>query len=358
MIPPLPPFVKWFGLTVTAALVVLAVLALPRSTTSVQTGYISTNMIQILSDADIEAQMAAYDVPEPPWPLEGTQEGPLASEVYENVPVLGHLPAAQFDRLMASITEWVSPDQGCTYCHSEDGNFAADNVYTKIVSRRMFQMTMNLNANWAEHVAPSGVTCYTCHRGQPVPENIWFDNPDAERQPSMMADMAGQNIAAPDITYASLPMDPFNPFLVEDNDIRVIGDTALPTGNRNSIKQTEWTYSLMIHMSDSLGVNCTYCHNSRIFSSWEQSPPARATAWYGIRMVREMNTDYLIPLQDTYPDYRLGPLGDAPKANCGTCHYGVYKPLFGANVIDPYPGLAEPGPDQEGTDEQASMTTQ
>jgi len=35
----------------------------------------------------------------------------------------------------------------------------------------------------------------------------------------------------------------------------------LPSGNRSSIKQTEWTYSLMIHMSESLGVNCTYCHN-------------------------------------------------------------------------------------------------
>jgi outer membrane protein OmpA-like peptidoglycan-associated protein len=32
-------------------------------------------------------------------------------------------------------------------------------------------------------------------------------------------------------------------------------------------------------------------------------------------------------------------LGDAPKANCGTCHQGVYKPLFGANMLKDYPEL-------------------
>lgn len=356
MIPPIPPFVKWFGLTVTAALVVLAVLALPLSTTSVQTGYAGTGMVQTLNANTIEAQLASLNVPEPPWPLEGTQEGPLASEVYENVPVLGHLPAAQFDRLMASITEWVSPDQGCAYCHGDSGNFAADDLYTKVVSRRMFQMTMTINADWETHVAPAGVTCYTCHQGQPVPANIWFSNPLAEQEVAMAGDLAGQNIAAPDITYASLPMDPFTAFLVDDNDVRVIGDTALPTGNNRSIKQTEWTYSLMIHMSDSLGINCTYCHNTRAFTSWEESPPARATAWYGIRMVRELNNEYLIPLQSTYPDYRLGPLGDAPKANCATCHNGIYKPLFGTNMVDDFPGLLAPGPDAQGSDQQAATT--
>ena len=37
--------------------------------------------------------------------------------------------------------------------------------------------------------------------------------------------------------------------------------------NRSSLKQTEHTYGLMMHMSDSLGVNCTYCHNTRSFAS-------------------------------------------------------------------------------------------
>ena len=64
-------------------------------------------------------------------------------------------------------------------------------------------------------------------------------------------------------------------------------EQALAGDRSNSIKQTDWTYALMIHFSQSLGVNCTYCHNSRAFENWEQSTPQRVTAWHGIRMVRD-----------------------------------------------------------------------
>ena len=95
----------------------------------------------------------------------------------------------------------------------------------------------------------------------------------------------------------------------------------------------------MMHQSEALGVNCTYCHNSRSFSAWDQSSPARTKAWYGIRMVRDVNNAYLEPLGPTYPPHRLGPLGDAPKANCATCHQGANKPLLGANMLKDYPEL-------------------
>ena len=84
----------------------------------------------------------------------------------------------------------------------------------------------------------------------------------------------------------------------------------------------------MIHMSEGLGVNCTFCHNTRAFSQWKESTPQRVTAWHGIQMVRELNASYLDPLKPTYPANRLGALGDAPKANCTTCHQGVNKPLL------------------------------
>ena len=95
----------------------------------------------------------------------------------------------------------------------------------------------------------------------------------------------------------------------------------------------------MMHMSQGLGVNCTYCHNSRSFSAWDQSTPQRTTAWYGIRMVRDLNNAYLDPLLPTYPHNRLGPLGDAPKANCATCHQGASKPLLGVSMLKDYPEL-------------------
>jgi len=95
----------------------------------------------------------------------------------------------------------------------------------------------------------------------------------------------------------------------------------------------------MVHMSNSLGVNCTYCHNTRAWASWEESRPQRSTAWYGIRLARHLNNAYLVPLTDTFPDNRLGPLGDVAKINCSTCHQGVYKPYFGTSMAKDYPEL-------------------
>jgi photosynthetic reaction center cytochrome c subunit len=276
----------------------------------------------------------------PPEPIPAAAPGgPKAKDLYKNVQVLGELSVGEFNRLMVALTTWVAPQQGCYYCHVNEG-FEYDGIYTKVVSRRMIQMTQATNANWKDHVAATGVTCYTCHRGNPVPQYVWTSDP-GPGQPSMIAP-TGQNIASKTVAYSSLPYDPFTPFLSQDNDIRVIGDTVLPQGNRKSIKQAEWTYGLMMHMSDSLGVNCTYCHNTRSFYSWEQSTPARTTAWYAIRHVREMNNDYVTPLGDVLPASRKGPLGDPYKIYCATCHQGAYKPLYGAPMLKDYPSLAQP----------------
>jgi photosynthetic reaction center cytochrome c subunit len=173
-----------------------------------------------------------------------------------------------------------------------------------------------------------------------VPANTWFTNPGPKTATGAAGNRAGQNYPAPQVAFASLPFDPFTPFLEQKKEIRVIPTTALPDGDRRSIKQTEWTYGLMMHFSQALGVNCTYCHNSRSFFEWDGSTPQRATAWYGIQMVRDVNNKYLEPLKAKYPVSRLGPLGDAPKANCATCHQGVYKPVFGAQMLKDYPALA------------------
>ena len=275
-------------------------------------------------------------------PPEASGEGPKAGEAYKNVKVLGDLSVEQFNRLMVSMTAWVSPnDGGCVYCHNP-ANFADDEKYTKVVARRMLQMTQAINSEWKPHVAETGVTCYTCHRGQPVPSEIWFTANPQPYGSNFMGDKAGQNQPARVVNLSSLPNDPFTPFLLGDLNIRVNGPTALPSGNRQSTKQAEWTYGLMSHMSESLGVNCTYCHNSRSFQSWENSPPQRATAWHGIRMARSLNTGYMEPLTATFPEHRKGELGDVAKINCGTCHQGAYKPLNGASMLKDYPELAAP----------------
>jgi photosynthetic reaction center cytochrome c subunit len=259
------------------------------------------------------------------------------------VKVLNGLSLAEFGRTMNAMTNWVSPVQSCLYCHIE-GNFADDSKYTKVVARRMIQMTQHLNADWKSHVGATGVTCYTCHRGNPLPQPVWFRQPPDTKHP-VLGDLAGQNVPARSVGLSSLPNDPFSHYLLSEKDaatIRVAGNTALRTDNNKSTKQTEFTYGLMMHMSSSLGVNCTYCHNTRAFASWEESRPQRATAWYGIRMVRDINSEYLEPLSGTFPELptgRLGPLQDAAKVNCGTCHKGAFKPLNGAAMARHYPAL-------------------
>jgi photosynthetic reaction center cytochrome c subunit len=330
-------------LKIVAALICFAVILIILNTftapplKAVQRGYRGTGMDQFYEPAELKKQAAANQVPAPEDKVDPA--GQKSSEVYSNVKVLGDLDANEFIRLMTAMTNWVAPQQGCAYCHTD--NPAEDTLYTKVVARRMLQMTKHINADWKPHVASTGVTCYTCHRGNPVPQNIWFDEAPPPHAGGFAQAAIGKNTPSSVVGSASLPNDVFKPFLEEAHNIRVVGTTALPENPQASIKQTEWTYGLMVHFSESLGVNCTYCHNSRSFSDWSQSSPARGTAWYGIRMVRNLNVEYLDPLTSTFPAARLGPHGDGPKVNCLTCHQGVYKPLFGASMLGDYPELAD-----------------
>jgi photosynthetic reaction center cytochrome c subunit len=308
-----------------------------------QSGYRGTGMAEVINPRK-EAALRQSQLPQIPEPAPLPPDaGPRAGDVYQNVQVLGDLSVARFTRLMQGITEWVSPEQGCAYCHNLD-NLAEDSVYTKIVSRRMLEMTQNINGNWQDHVKQTGVTCYTCHRGKNVPEYGWFNSdPEAEPVAGMAGWRNGQNRASPEVGLASLPEDPFGPYLDGNEEIRVVGDTALPDGDGSaSIQATEWSYALMIHMSESLGVNCTYCHNSRGFSVWNESTPQRAQSWYGIEMARALNTEYVAPLSSVLPPERLGPTGEGQKVNCTTCHQGVNKPLYGEQMVDAYPSLKSP----------------
>jgi len=303
---------------------------------SIQRGYRGLGMVEIFNP-NIEA--AKWDANQPPPALPAAAPGsPPASAVFKNLQVLNDLSVAELTRLMVAMTNWVAPQQGCAYCH-EGANLASDALYTKVVARRMLQMTRTINADNQAHVATTGVTCYTCHRGQNVPSQIWFLDPGPKTADGPAGNRAGQNWPAPAIGLTSLPFDPFTPFLEQDNEIRVISTTALPSGDHKSVKQTEWTYALMMHISQALNVNCTYCHNTRSFAEWDASTPQRAVAWHAIRTVRQINADYLVPLKPVYPANRLGPTGDPPKANCATCHQGAFKPLFGAPMLKDYPEL-------------------
>ncbi len=283
-------------------------------TDSVQVGYRGVALEQNYDRGDLAKRFAQVKLPAPVPPAGESPPGPLP---WRNVQVLNDVSVAEFNRTMIALTTWVAGTGNCAYCHNV-ADFASDtlpngkSLYTKVVSRRMLQMTRQINGQYSTHVKQTGVTCYTCHLGKPLPNGLWF--------------YSSQN-------------DYLRHYLDRDG-ARVVSQTVAPSNvNRSSVKQTEWTYALMISQSRSLGVNCTYCHNSRQFASWTQAPPARVTAFHGIQMLRDVNSNYLAPLQSVFPAVRLGAMGDAPKAQCVTCHNGNYKPLFAAKLTKDYPAL-------------------
>jgi photosynthetic reaction center cytochrome c subunit len=231
---------------------------------------------------------------------------------WKNVQVLNDISANELNRTMAAMTEWVSPKQGCNYCHNQT-DFGSDEKYPKVVARRMIEMTRHVNNEYKSHVQSTGVTCFSCHRGQNIPASgVWrFTNQDQWQRAYL-----------------------------DRSDIRVQSTTVAHTSaNASSVKQAENTYALMIDVSSGLGVNCTFCHNTRSFATWQNAPPARITALYGFRMVRDLNTNFLSPLNGTFPKDQLGPHGDSPKLSCVTCHSGAYKPLLGAQMVKDYPAF-------------------
>ncbi len=280
-----------------------------------QLGYRGTAMAMTVDKSELAEKFAAVHLPVALPPSPPASPGPLP---WKNVQVLNDVSVAELNRTMIAMSTWVAGGSGnCAYCHnlrdlSADTSENGRPLYTKVVARRMLQMTRHINGQYQPHVANTGVTCYTCHRGKPIPGGVWFYGKQT---------------------------DYLRHYLDRDG-ARVVSQAVGPSNaNRSSVKQTEWTYSLMLSQAKALGVGCVYCHNSRQFSSWEQAPPQRVTAYHGILMLRDLNTQYLSPLQTVFPQVRLGPMGDAPKAQCITCHGGVYKPLYAAQMAKDYPAL-------------------
>lgn len=306
-----------------------------------QTGYRGTGMAQV---TDVSSIKAAAVIPPAPYPLSPTAaSGPKIQG--ENIQVLNNLSEEEFGHLMSSISLWVAGDAAnCQYCHNP-ANMADDSVYTKTVARQMLKMTMALNSQWSNHTGQTGVTCYTCHRGQPVPEYVW--SPEAPTNPlAVRGQKRGHNTPDANVGYASLPTGVFKQYLGGDAEsVRVAASTPYPGTQPLGTKDAENSYAIMMHVSKALGVNCTFCHNSQSFRSWSLSSAQRATAWYGIRMVRDINGAHILPLQraGVFPPNRLGPAGEPLQVNCLTCHQGLNKPLAGQSMIRDYPYLRPAG---------------
>jgi photosynthetic reaction center cytochrome c subunit len=109
-----------------------------------------------------------------------------AEQVYKNIQVFKGVPASQLEGDMAFITGSLGVK--CNYCHAN--TFDKDDKPTKLTARKMIQMVFDLNKG--NFNGTGAVSCYTCHRGKPLPIavpslglNLWLptNQPTKEEAP-------------------------------------------------------------------------------------------------------------------------------------------------------------------------------
>ena len=306
---------------------------------------------------EIQFHSAAERAPRnqaPPALPPAEEGGPSATETYHNVQVLTDVSAAEFMRLQTALTQWVSPKQGCEFCHT-GADYASDAKPQKNVARVMLRMTRHLNTDWSNHVAGAGVTCYTCHRGQPVPAELWI--PSAPKPQRRFVAQQDDWRESADTVRKFFPDAGFAEYFLGEAPIAVQSTTVDHAGTGSSFVEAKRIYEMMMQMSDGIGANCGTCHNSRNFQSWEESSPYRWVGYDAIRLVRDLNRNFLLPVAAIAPQTRTLttetrlPVLPARETGvqfgngfvlCATCHTGIIKPLNGANMVHDYPGLSGP----------------
>lgn len=250
----------------------LVTIGQPFKTDSLQTGPRGTGMSVPEFQADLFAAYPDADnfyTTEPIVPQANAR--PVRDVRPDADPSLGYLTPENYDRLVEAMRIWTGiPDL-----------FAGEENYQTVVARSMIEMTQNINEFWGGHVnanAEVGVTCYTCHRGEPVPNNIWFKiSPVNENAGGWSANQNRVTIVS---NSTSLPSDYLETYLLlnEDGQYNRIGVHDLASRVQQLegdplIQQTERTYAFMNYIANSLGVNCTFCHNTRAFYDAGQVTP-------------------------------------------------------------------------------------
>ena len=96
----------------------------------------------------------------------------MAEEIFKNVQILKGIPVDEFMDTMGMFAAALS--MNCTDCHTEESTTDwarfADETVPKQKARQMMLMVNNLNRN--SFRGTQAVTCWTCHRGDPRPENV------------------------------------------------------------------------------------------------------------------------------------------------------------------------------------------
>ena len=123
------------------------------------------------------------------WPRAERAQQPAvktADQVYKNIQVFKKLPASELDQTMAFIAGSLGVK--CNHCHTNP--WEKDDKLQKQTARRMIQMVFDLNKG--SFAGENGVTCFTCHRGKPIPvsvpavgQNLWAPGPAAAKEEAL-----------------------------------------------------------------------------------------------------------------------------------------------------------------------------
>ena len=105
----------------------------------------------------------------------------LEQSNYKNLQILPkNISPVMLDSIMNSYNKALGVN--CQFCHAPEKNFpdsldyASDAVHMKEEARRMLRMTIHINLTYFyfdRSIRPEylkTVTCNTCHRGEPFPE--------------------------------------------------------------------------------------------------------------------------------------------------------------------------------------------
>jgi hypothetical protein len=110
-----------------------------------------------------------------------------AEQVYKNIQVFKGMPASQLQSVMAFMSGSLGVK--CSHCHTP-GAFEKDDKAAKQTARRMIRMVFDINKG--NFGGENAVSCYTCHRGQPMPlavpavgQNLWQENGDLKSDTSL-----------------------------------------------------------------------------------------------------------------------------------------------------------------------------
>lgn len=201
-----------------------------------------------------------------------------ARKTFRNVHVLAAVSSERFMAGMQSMGKNLGLK--CLECHVQE-DYSSDQKKTKVRARQMLRMTARINLELFG--GNPVVTCFTCHRGKPVPDK-------------------------PALPPAATP-EPAPPRLSDADAARPASEIYASVQALDDIAAGQ-VVPIMSWFTQQLGVSCTHCHAGS--GRWESDEKrAKPRARQMLLMVGNLA--------------RLYYEGSTP-VTCGTCHRGETRP--------------------------------